>query len=101
MKNLRLTELEKQVLRNFVPTQSVYDYAENVKNINNISMDIFDNERELVLPSTLKGVVGSLCKKGVLMSDDFEQDGSSFIYLCGSFADNQDAVDELMKIVID
>ena len=99
MKDLHFTELEKQVLRNFIPTQSVYDYAENVKNINNISMDIFDNEKDLLLPSTLKGVVGSLCKKDIIMSEDFEQDGSSFIYLSTRFADDQESINELMKLV--
>jgi len=99
MEDLHFTELEKQVLRNFIPTQSVYDYAENVKNINNISMDIFDNERDILIPSTLKGVVGSLCKKDILMSDDFEDNGSSFIYLSTRFADDQESINELMKLV--
>jgi len=99
MEDLHFTELEKQVLRNFIPTQSVYDYAENVKNINNISMDIFDNEKDILIPSTLKGVVGSLCKKDILMSDDFEDNGSSFIYLSTRFADDQESINELMKLV--
>ena len=29
--NLNLTKLEKQVLRNFIPTQNVYDFGEDVQ----------------------------------------------------------------------
>jgi len=62
-------------------------------------MDIFDNEKDILIPSTLKGVVGSLCKKDILMSDDFEDNGSSFIYLSTRFADDQESINELMKLV--
>jgi len=99
MKDLNFTKLEKQVLRNFIPTQNINDAGENVKNINNISIDIFDNEKELLLPSTLKGVVGSLCKKGILQAEDHEDNGSNFIYLSGSFDGDQESIDRIMDLV--
>jgi predicted transcriptional regulator len=96
MKGLNFTELEKQVLRNFIPTQNVDDAGENVKNINHISIDIFENEREMVLPSTIKGVLGSLCKKGVLYVEDHEDNGFNWVYLN---ALTQTEVDEIMELV--
>lgn len=100
MKDLNFTKLEKQVLRNFIPTQNIDDAGENVKNINNISIDIFDNEKELLLPSTVKGVVGSLCKKSILVADDHEDNGFNFIYLNSDFFNGeQNLVNELMDLV--
>ena len=68
------------------------------KKINHISFRIFDNEGELVLPNTLKGVVGSLCKKGVLSVADDESNDFNWIYLDDSFYENQPRLDELSEL---
>ena len=99
MKNLKLTKLEKQVLRNFIPTQNVNDFGEDVQKINFISGRIFDNEGEIVMPNTLKGVVGSLCKKDILFVSDDEDNGFNWIYLHQSFYGNQPKLDELSELV--
>jgi len=97
--NTIFTELEKQVLRNFIPTQNVYDFAEDVQKINFISFRIFENEGDLVLANTIKGVVGSLCKKNILHVSDDEGNGFNWIYLHSSFEDNQPKLDELSELV--
>lgn len=99
MKNLQLTKLEKQFLRNFIPTQNVNDFGEDVQKITYIMGRIFDNEGELVLPKTLKGVVGSLCKKEILYVSDDEDNGFNWIYLDDSFYENQPKLDELSELV--
>ncbi len=99
MKDLNLTKLEKQVLRNFIPTQNVNDFGEDVQKINYIMGRIFDNEGDLVMPETLKGVVGSLCKKDILSVSDDENNGFNWIYLDDSFYENQPKLDELSELV--
>lgn len=99
MKNLNLTKLEKQVLRNFIPTQNVNDFGEDVQKITLIMGRIFDNEGELLMPDTLKGVVGSLCKKDILNVSDDEGQGFNWIYLHDSFCENQTKLDELSELV--
>ena len=99
MKNLQLTKLEKQVLRNFIPTQNVNDFGEDVQKINYIMGRIFDNEGEIVMPETLKGVVGSLCKKDILCVSDDENNGFNWIYLDDSFYENQPKLDQLSELV--
>ena len=99
MKDLNLTKLEKQVLRNFIPTQNVNDFGEDVQKINSIMGRIFDNEGDLIMPETLKGVVGSLCKKHILSVSDDECNGFNWIYLDDSFYENQAKLDELSELV--
>tara|TARA_R110000765_G_scaffold230132_4_gene333594 strand:+ start:457 stop:762 length:306 start_codon:yes stop_codon:yes gene_type:complete len=99
MKNLNFTKLERQVLRNFIPTQNVHDFGEDVHNINDISALIFDNEGEFVLPRILKGVVGSLCKKNILSVEDHEDNGFNWIFLNDIFYGNQELTDELTEII--
>ena len=99
LKNTNFTKLEKQVLRNFIPTQNVDDFGEDVQKINYIMGRIFDNEGDLVMPNILKGVVGSLCKKQILFASDDEGNGFNWIYLHESFEGNQPRLDELLELV--
>ena len=99
IQDLNFTDLEKQVLRNFIPTQNVSDFGEYPQKINYIMGSIFDNEGELVMPETLKGVVGSLCKKDILEAADDEDNGFNFIYLDNKFYQNQTLLDELAELV--
>lgn len=99
MKTSNFTELEKQVLRNFIPTQNVHDFGEDVQKINLIMGLIFDNEGDFIAPKTLKGVIGSLVKKDILSVSDDEGNGFNWIYLDDSFKGNQELLDKLTDIV--
>ena len=99
-KNTKFTDLEKQLLRSFLPIQNVEFIPEGMQKINQIMGLIFDNENVFLLPKVLKGVVGSLVKKGVLMSEDMEDRGFNYIYLEGNtFDNNQELLNELIEIV--
>ena len=99
MKNLNFTKLERQVLRNFIPTQNVHDFGEDVHDINDISALIFNNEGASVSPSTLKGVVGSLCKKNILSAEDHEDNGFNWIFLNDIFYGNQELTNKLTEMI--
>ena len=99
MENLNFTKLEKQVLRNFIPTQNVYDFGQDVQKISLIMGLIFDNEGDFIPPNTLKGVVGSLVKKEMLSVSDDEGNGFNWIYLDDSFKDNQNKLNKLTEMV--
>ena len=98
-KNTNFTKLEKQLLRSFLPIQDVYFVPDGCQKINNITFLIFDNEGDLHMPEALKGVIGSLCKKGVLISEDYEDNGFNYIYLADCFDDNQELLDETIDLV--
>lgn len=95
---VQFTDLEKQVLRNFLPTQNVFDFGEDPNTINEISFKVFDTEKALLLPSQIKGIVGSLVKKEILSSEDHELDGKNLIYLNDQFYKNQDLLNELIEL---
>jgi hypothetical protein len=99
-KNTKFTDLEKQLLRSFLPIQNVEFIPDGMQKINQIMGLIFDNENVFHLPKVLKGVVGSLVKKEVLMSEDMEDRGFNCIYLNGdAFDGNQDLLNEIIELV--
>ena len=109
MKDLNLTSREALVLRTFLPKQNVNDLGEGVyTKLNFLTMDIFQNEKALLLPNECKGVLGSLVKKGLLYVDyestqEFgninDQDTpSQFIWLGGMFTDNQELLNEVLTL---
>ena len=109
MTNLNLTSREALVLRTFLPKQNVNDFGEGVfHKMNFLQFEIFDNEGVLIMPNELKGVLGSLVKKG-LMYVDYE-DGSEkgfgllekletpnqLIWMGDMFRDNQQLLNKMI-----
>lgn len=96
---MKITKLEKQVLRNFLPYQDAESCAANSMSISDISVKIFENENEFLSPfTTMKGVIGSLVKKGLLISEDCEDNGFNMIYFGGMFDENQDLIKEYINL---
>ena len=73
------TQLEKTVLRNYLPKQNAFDFGESPMKISEIGQEIWINEKVNLTNETVKGVVGSLVKKGVLECEDYGQ--GQFIWL--------------------
>ena len=111
MKNLNLTPREALVLRTFLPKQNVNDFAEGVyTKMNFLTMDIFKNEGAVIIPNEMKGVLGSLVKKG-LMYVDYENGSekgfgivedletpNQFIYLGEIFDGDQELLNEVLSL---
>ena len=96
MTNTKFTQLEKQILRNYLPHQCAFDFGQCPMKVQELGNEIWKTENEDVSNSTIKGVVGSLVKKGVLECDTNE--GSPRIWLDDVFRDNQDLLDEVIKL---
>ena len=76
---IKLTEQEKMVLDNTVN----YDTAEAQRgdNYSNLACDKEDAKSLGLSIHSLRGIVGSLVKKGIVYLDDIMDDGTEFIYL--------------------
>ena len=111
MKGLNLTSREALVLRTFLPKQNVNDFGEGVyTKMNFLTMDIFQNEKVLLLPNECKGVLGSLVKKGLLYVDyengsekgfgalDNIETPSQYIWMGEIFTDNQELLNEVLTL---
>ena len=107
MTNLNLTSKEALLLRTFLPKQCVVDFGQGVYHKMNLLInDIFDNEKTLVLPNECKGILGSLCKKGILLVDyectqkfgkiEKGETPNQFIWLGDMFSNNQELLDEMI-----
>lgn len=96
---MEITKLEKQVLRNFLPYQDAESPAANSMTITDISVEVFENENEFLNPyTTMKGVIGSLVKKGLLISEDCDDNGFNMIYFGDMFNENQDLIEEYINL---
>jgi len=96
MKNFNLTSRESLVLRTFLPKQNVDDYEEGVYHkMSFLLFDIFDNEGIIILPNEMKGILGSLVKKGLI---DVEETESEFIWMGAIFEDNQVLLDKVLSL---
>ncbi len=85
-----LTQLEKQVLRNYLPKQSAFDFGQEPMKIQDIGNYVWANENVNLSNDTIKGVVGSLVKKGILDCDER-------VWLGNMFRDNQDLLQKYIN----
>jgi hypothetical protein len=75
MKNLNLTKLEKQVLRNFIPTQNVNDFGEDVQKITLI-------RESYLCPTHSRGLLVVFVRKTSLTYQMMKvRDSIGFIYM--------------------
>mgnify|MGYP003626597161 CR=1 FL=1 len=111
MNNINLTSREALVLRTFLPQQNVNDFGEGVyTKMNFLTMDIFDKESTLLIANEMKGVLGSLVKKGLLFVDyecgsekgfgilEELETPTQFIWLGAMFEDNQELLEEVLSL---
>ena len=87
---MEFTKLEKTVLRNYLPYQNAYDYGQCPMKVQDIGNKIWDNEKINLENKSIKGIVGSLVKKEILVADD------SFIWLDDIFRDNEKRLNKLI-----
>ena len=97
MTNTNFTQLEKQILRNYLPHQCAFDFGQRPMKVQEIGNEIWKTENDNVSNSTIKGVVGSLVTKGVL-SCEAHEGNNVLIWLHDNFTDNQDLLDEVIKL---
>jgi predicted transcriptional regulator len=97
-KNTKFTDLEKQVLRNYLPHQSAFDFGQAPMKIQEIGNDIWENEKVNLTNDTIKGVVGSLVKKGLLSCESHEGN-NVWIWLNDIFRDDEDLLNETIELV--
>ena len=102
MIDLKLTSREALVLRTFLPKQNVYDFGEAVYHkMSLLTFDIYDNESVLIIDDELKGVLGSLVKKGLLnveVEDYYNKNAPRFIWLGNMFRDDEDLLNEVIDL---
>ena len=92
-KNTKFTDLEKQVLRNYLPYQSAFDFGQEPMKVQEIGNKVWEVEQVNLTNDTIKGVVGSLVNKGFLTADD------GWIWLNEIFRDNEDLLNETIELV--
>ena len=97
-KNTKFTDLEKQVLRNYLPFQCAFDFGQAPMKVQEIGNEIWENEKANLQNSTIKGVIGSLVKKGLLSSESHEGN-NVLIWLHDNFEDNEDLLNETIELV--
>ena len=97
-KNTEFTKLEKQVLRNYLPHQSAFDFGQAPMKVQEIGNDIWENEKANLQNSTIKGVIGSLVKKGLLVCEAHEGN-NVLIWLHDNFKDKEDLLNETIELV--
>ena len=93
---INLTILEKQVLRNYLPHQSVYDFGQCPMTVKDIGNAIWETEHINISNSTIKGVVGSLVKKEILTSQIAEV--NPLIWLSDRFRDKDELFNEIIEL---
>ena len=92
-KNTKFTDLEKQVLRNYLPHQSAFDFGQAPMKVQEIGNEVWEVEQVNLTNDTVKGVVGSLVNKGVLNAED------GWIWLNDIFRDNEALLNETIELV--
>jgi hypothetical protein len=91
-KNTKFTDLEKQILRNYLPYQSAFDFGQEPMKVQDMGNKVWEVEQVNLSNETIKGVVGSLVNKGILDADDF-------IWLNEIFRNNEDLLNETIELV--
>ena len=97
-KNTDFTELEKQVLRNYLPFQCAIDFGQSPMKVQQIGNEIWKNEKANLQNSTIKGVVGSLVKKG-LLSCEAHEGNNILIWLNDNFEDKEYLLKETIELI--
>tara|TARA_R110000868_G_C10487832_1_gene729922 strand:+ start:99 stop:410 length:312 start_codon:yes stop_codon:yes gene_type:complete len=97
-KNTEFTELERQVLRNYLPHQCAFDFGQAPMKVQEIGNEIWDNEQDNVQNSTIKGVIGSLVKKGLVVCEAHEGN-NVLIWLSDNFEENENLLNETIELV--
>jgi predicted transcriptional regulator len=92
------TDLEKQVLRNYLPHQCAYDFGQYPMSVQDIGNEVWKAENVNLDNNTIKGVVGSLVKKEILNCESIDR-GSSLIYLDERFYGNEALLNETIDSV--
>jgi predicted transcriptional regulator len=92
----QFTDLEKQVLRNFLPEQCVFDFGQAPMKVQDIGNNIWENEEVNLSNSTIKGVIGSLVKKG-FVSCYAHEENNALIWLGDIFSEKEDLINQIIE----
>ena len=98
MMNTNFTQLEKQILRNYLPKQSADDFGQEPMKIQDIGNYVWTNENVDLSNETIKGVVGSLVKKGILKC--YVAEVVQRVWLDEVFRDNEDLLNKVINLTI-
>jgi hypothetical protein len=99
MKNLKFTDLEKKVLRSYLPSELNLDcMSDCCISLVELCSRIFTNESEFIHLNILKGALGSLSKKNILTCDDYDSNGFNLIFLSENFNWNQESFNKIVSL---
>ncbi len=98
---INFTELEKQFLRNYFSKGINLDFlSDQAMTLHCICATIAVKEGKFIQLDTLKGVLGSLTKKGILECDDYDGDEEhNLIYPSQKFNWTQESFQKIMSFV--
>lgn len=92
------TDLEKQFLKNYFSKGiNLNLLSDNVMTLHELCAVILINENKFIQLDTLKGVLGSLTKKGLFECENYYGDNQKLIYPSSDFNWNQETFDNLMS----